>query len=212
MAQENTLAAFDLALLHGCDGFEFDVRCTSDQKGILCHDPAMAGLPIAETAYSVLLDQCQRISREAQTIPCIEDVIQRYNGRAYLDIELKVAGLEKKLVGLLEKFATDHYVVSSFLPEVLQTMHSLQPAIPLGWICDKQQTLARWHELPCTIVIPERKLVTQSLIDEIHSGGKKVFVWTVNQKEEMLQWAGFGADAIISDDTQLLGSVFPHLR
>jgi glycerophosphoryl diester phosphodiesterase len=120
--------------------------------------------------------------------------------------------LEKKLVTLVGSLAVNTYVVSSFLPEVLQTIYSLRPTVPLGWICDQEQALARWREIPCTVVISEYKLVTQTLIDEIHSAGKKIFVWTVNQEGEMLRLGKAGADAIISDDAGLLGRVFSGLR
>src|SRR5450755_4596674 len=35
---ENTLASFELCLEQGCDGFEFDVHCSSDKQGVICHD------------------------------------------------------------------------------------------------------------------------------------------------------------------------------
>ncbi len=46
-APENTLEAFDLALAHGCDGFEFDVRMTRDGRCVICHDPRLRGREIA---------------------------------------------------------------------------------------------------------------------------------------------------------------------
>jgi len=215
-APENTLAAFDLALTHGCDGFEFDVRSTADQRAILCHDPTLAGLTVAEAGYSAIQEKCRLNfsggKTGCETMPCLEDVIARYAGRAYLDIELKVAGLEEKVVALVRALAAHTYVVSSFAPEVLHTVYSLQPSISLGLICDRQAMLDLWPEAPCAIVIAERTLVSQPLIDAIHAGGKKVFVWTVNQKEEMLRLARAGVDAIISDDTELLGRTFPHVR
>jgi glycerophosphoryl diester phosphodiesterase len=216
-APENTLTAFDLALAHGCDGFELDVRYTADQRAILCHDAVLAGLPVAEAAYSAILQKYRAITpandrTDCEAIPCLEDVIARYAGRAYLDIELKVAGMEEKVVVLVASLAPNTYVVSSFLPEVLQAIHGLQPSIPLGLISDQQATLAQWREIPCAVVVSERKLVTQSLVDAVHNAEKKIFVWTVNQQEEMLRLAKAGVDGIISDDTELLGHTFPQLR
>ena len=51
---ENTLPAFNLALKHGCDGFEFDVRYSSDGQTVLCHDPFLNGLEIGATSHSEL--------------------------------------------------------------------------------------------------------------------------------------------------------------
>ena len=42
VAPENTFFAFDKALRAGCDGFEFDVRLSSDGRGVVCHDPISA--------------------------------------------------------------------------------------------------------------------------------------------------------------------------
>ena len=33
--KENTIEAFDLALQHGCHGFEFDVRLTGDRRAVI---------------------------------------------------------------------------------------------------------------------------------------------------------------------------------
>jgi glycerophosphoryl diester phosphodiesterase len=51
----------------------------------------------------------------------------------------------------------------------------------------------------------DESLVTQKLIRSLHSAGRKIFVWTVNDKPSMLRLAGWGVDAIISDKPQLLG-------
>ena len=44
---ENTLASFDLALQHGCDGFEFDVRLTACGTAVVCHDAKVGGITVA---------------------------------------------------------------------------------------------------------------------------------------------------------------------
>ena len=46
-APENTIEAFELALQHGCDGFEFDVRFTADAQAVICHDPKFNRVEIA---------------------------------------------------------------------------------------------------------------------------------------------------------------------
>ncbi len=53
-------------------------------------------------------------------------------------------------------------------------------------------------------VIPHRSLVKKALVQELHSAGRKIFVWTVNSKKEMLRLADLGVDGIISDNTELL--------
>ncbi len=48
-APENTIEAFELALQHGCEGLEFDVRLTADQQAVICHDPKFNRVEIARS-------------------------------------------------------------------------------------------------------------------------------------------------------------------
>jgi glycerophosphoryl diester phosphodiesterase len=190
---ENTLASFDLALAQGCDGFEFDVRLTADAQAVVCHDASFRGLKIAES------------SAEKLALPGLREVLARYQSTAFLDIELKVPGLEGVTVNLLRKLVPARgLVVSSFLPKVLQTVHDLDASIPLGLICETRAELSLWPQLPVRFVIPHYKLARKSLIDEIKAAGKKVMVWTVNVSIEMRRFSKWGVDGIISDHPRRL--------
>jgi len=200
-APENSLAAFDLALEHGCDGFEFDVRLTAERRAIICHDPKLAGIDVAHTSYT-------EIYPRAGGPPCLEHVLARFASRAFMDIELKVAGLEDAVfMCLQESPARRGYVVSSFLPEVVIAV--AERGLATGFICDTQRELARWTSLPGEYVIPHHKLVSRRLVEEIHAGGRKILVWTVNSERQMRRLAEWAVEAIISDDTALLAKTFP---
>ncbi len=190
---ENTLASFDLCLRHGCDGFEFDVRLSADGQAVICHDAIIGGMKIEDTAS------------ESLPLPILEDVLRQFAQRAFLDIELKVAGLGLKTLAELRKHSPQKgYVVSSFLPDVLAAIHDLDPAIPLGFLCETQGKLHGWREMPAEWVIPQFKLTDGKLIELVHAAGKRVMVWTVNRAERMSELAAWGVDAIISDETELM--------
>lgn len=191
---ENTFASFDQALADGCDGFEFDVRLTADRQAMICHDARSGGIEIARASAT-----------ECAGLPRLEDVLARYHKCAFLDIELKVEGLEKITIAALRKHSPRHgLVVSSFLPEVLTAIHEESADIPLGLICERREQLLRWKELPVAYVIPHQKLVRQELIREVKESGKKMLVWTVNSRAQMQRLREWGVDGIISDDTKLL--------
>jgi glycerophosphoryl diester phosphodiesterase len=185
---ENTLVSFDLALTQGCDGFEFDVRLTADGQAVVCHDATTGGLEIAKASF------------EALGLPLLREVLARYQSTAFLDIELKVPGVEKIAANMLHDLPLARgFVVSSFLPEVLETIHALDADIPLGLICETRMQLGLWSRLPIEYVIPHYKLVRQDLIGEIKAAGKKILVWTVNVAADMKLFARLGVDGIISD-------------
>ena len=193
---ENTLESFELCLQQGCDGFEFDVRRSADGKAVVCHDPMIRGVAIAKTPAAVL------------AVPTLGDVLRLFGGRAFLDIELKVSGLEAEAIALLRGHSPRKgYVVSSFKPEVLTAIHGCDPTIPLGFIWDRRDELNRWQELPVAWVIPQYELADQTLIEQVRASGKKVMVWTVNREDRMRRFAELGVDAVISDQTELAAQV-----
>jgi glycerophosphoryl diester phosphodiesterase len=190
---ENTLASFDLCLQHGCDGFEFDVRRSSDGQLVICHDPTTNGMNIETTAANRL------------TLPTLGEVLQQFSARAFLDIELKIAGMELQILAELRKRPPQKgYVVSTFLPEVLTILHGLDVSIPLGFLCEKRSDLQSWREAPAPWVIPHLRLADRQFIDAVHAAGKKIMLWTVNRADQMREFAEWGVDAIISDETALL--------
>jgi len=189
---ENTLASFERALADGCDGFEFDVRLTGDGQAVICHDPKIGNFQIARTK-----------AEQLSALPGLEDVFARYRNQ-FLDVELKVPGLEQIVVDQMKKIRLERFVISSFLPEVVKTLHALDPGLPLGLICETETQLQRWPTLPVQYVIPQYKLARLNLVRELKEANRKVIVWTVNRPINMQQFAAWGVDGIISDDTKLL--------
>jgi glycerophosphoryl diester phosphodiesterase len=192
--RENTFPAFDLALAHGCQGFEFDVRLTGDGQAVVCHDSKLKGIAIAKTAASRLAG-----------LPLLEDVLVRYRGRAFLDIELKVPGLAPHLLSLLSQHPPEcGYVVSSFLPTTVIELSRQRKSVVLGIICEKPRQLERWRELPVEYLIAHQSLITPGLVRDVHARRKNLFAWTVNNRKSMVRLARWGVDGIISDRTELL--------
>jgi glycerophosphoryl diester phosphodiesterase len=190
---EHTLASFELCLRHGCDGFEFDVRLSADGQAVICHDATIGGMKIKDTAS------------ESLPLPTLEDVLRQFAPGAFLDLELKVAGLGLQTLAELRKHPPQKgFVVSSFLPDVLTAIHDLDPAIPLGLLCETRGQLRGWREMPAEWVVPQFKLADGKLVELVHAAGKRIMVWTVNRAERMRELAELGVDAIISDETELM--------
>ena len=190
---ENTLASFDRALADGCDGFEFDVRLSEDEEAVVCHDPKVSGYDVSRTP-----------TKQLSQLPRLRDILQHYHD-SFLDIELKVKGLERITLDLFLRHKPRRgFVVSSFQPGVLKSVHALDATVPLGLICEFKNQLRQWNEIPVQYVIPRLDLAEPELIRRIKGAGKKVIVWTVNDPDNMLRLAEHGVDGIISDDTGLL--------
>jgi glycerophosphoryl diester phosphodiesterase len=192
---ENTVAAFDRCLEVGCDGFEFDIRLTASDRIVVCHDAKVQGITVSAADAAQL-----------RHLPQLQQVLRRYRRCGFLDIEIKVAGMEAKVLTALREYPMERdYVVSSFLPDVVLALKARSAAVPVGIICRTPSQLVAWRKLPADYLIVHESLVTQKLIRFVHSAGRKIFVWTVNDKPSMLRLAGWGVDALISDKPRLLG-------
>lgn len=200
---ENTLSAFEYALSHGCDGIEFDVRFSRDGRGVICHDPHFGDQDVSSTNYSQLM-------AGGNELACLEDVLNLFGQKAFLDIEVKVHGHEQQVVAALRSEPPSRgHIVSSFFPGVLLRLHLLDATLPLGYICDRSEYVNLWTELPVSVFVPQYDLVSQEMLDAVHRRGLKLFAWTVNLDADLLRLASWGVDGLISDDPALLSRTFP---
>jgi glycerophosphoryl diester phosphodiesterase len=200
-APENTIAAFDLALRHGVEGFEFDVRCTRSKESIVCHDNRFNRMMVRKRTLEQIHAKCSLDGKP----PCLEDVLELYSRTAFLNIEVKVRGMEDVVVQAIKRFPPQRgYFISSFLPSVVRKLNDLDSSLVLGAISKSYWHLRRWKALPVSYVVPHYGLLTPKLVKELHDAGKTVITWTVNDARKMVQLAEMGVDGIISDDTKLL--------
>jgi glycerophosphoryl diester phosphodiesterase len=194
---ENTVASFDLALAHGCDGFEFDVRRTADGRAVICHDPEVNDSEIARAGPGDLAD-----------LPELDQVLARYRASAFLDIELKIAGLEHAVLHSLRAHPPQRgYVISSFLPKVLRSLRELDQTLTLGLLCETHSQLSAWPKLSAQYVLPHYTLIDIDLLQQARAATRKIIAWTVNRKQDMLRFQEMGVDGIISDDTETLAGL-----
>jgi glycerophosphoryl diester phosphodiesterase len=204
---ENTLASFDLCLQHGCDGFEFDVRRTSDGVPVVCHDATFRGLRIAQTLERDLAPwQLQGF------LPTLEQVLSRYALLCFLDVEIKDPGIEPQIVDLLRRYTpVKGYVVTSFRPDILLRLRLMDSAVPLGLIWEEsisEERSTEWRSLPVAWALPKHSLLDGVLAAELLAAGKRIGTWTVNDPSEMKRLATLGAEILISDDTAGLANTF----
>jgi len=202
-APENTLAAFDLCLAHGCDGFELDVRRTQDRQIVVVHDADVSGREVASSTFAEL----QSVS--THPLPLLSEVLPRYAATAFINIEMKVEGMEADIASLLLQYPpTKGVVISSFLSPAIREFQAIAPDVPCGFICRDPELLRQWKTLPVSHLVLIGTLVSEELVNEIHQQRKQLWIWTLNTSDECRCAFSLGVDGIISDDSFLLGSLY----
>lgn len=200
---ENTLPSFEHALSQGADGFELDVRKTGDGQLIVVHGSVVGSHAVAATPF----DEIRNLP-EGSAIPLFEEVLKSFSSRTFLDIELKEPGYEAEAIELIKRHAdASRVMISGFHTEMLNRVHELLPEIRLGYIYNRTQDEVSRHNSPIDFVIPQFRLASRELIEEVHDEDLQVFAWTVNEEAEMRRLLALGVDGIITDEPGRLASV-----
>ncbi len=133
LALENTLEGIQAALKAGVDAIEFDIRITSDQKIVLCHDKHLGR--ISSHQHHVNDHPLKKLKKillhNGQKIPTLTEAI-KIAGTKPLFIEGKDDGWAQPLAVLLKKQKyTSTFRVISFNIQELYTFSLLAPKIPV---------------------------------------------------------------------------------
>ena len=115
--RENTIPAFYEGVLDGCNMFECDIRMTSDNVPVLCHDETITGtksgtsstLTIASSTYSALSELVLTTSAKYGDvkIPKLEDVLKfmrHYGLKATLELKVVTDACIEAVVALVKKY------------------------------------------------------------------------------------------------------------
>ncbi|MEZ5366401.1 MAG: glycerophosphodiester phosphodiesterase [Bryobacterales bacterium] len=193
---ENSLEGFERAIEMGVDGIELDVRMTgTDGKLVVLHGSVVGERSLKNSSYDQI-----RVTPEGQVVPLLEEVLEKIGKKTFLDIELKHDGCEEAATELIKKYCNpEKTMISGFDPKILETVHELLPELHLGFIFNRTQDEEQRHNAPVDVVIPQFRLASRELIEEIHEEGLRVWAWTVNEEAEIKRLLNLGVDGFITD-------------
>lgn len=215
-APENTFAAFDLALEQGAELLELDVHRTTDGYLVVQHDFSLSRTASATGQIGELtLEALRRYDVGAwkgprwagQCIPTLDEVLDRYGDRAFLNVEIKVdrrpyPTIEAQVArAIRQRGLFDRVVVSSFDLSTVERLRRVDPAVRTGLLTEQQpdETLLRAREIGAVAVHLEADMITAPRLDHAHRRGLGVLAWTVDDPVEMVRLTELGVDAIVSN-------------
>lgn len=225
VAPENTLIAYKKAIEMGADYAELDVRQTKDGAIVLMHDKTIHRTTgVKGFVWDFTLEELKQVEAgswfgeefRGEPIPTLEEVIRLVKGRMKLNIEVKISenepGIAQRVIDIVrsENFSKS-CIITSFDMETVKTFKAIAPDLKTGLIFDKEYR-SDVFEGNWEILSSNYELVDAEFMHLARNSGKKTYVWTVNDKEEMLRLIGLGVDGIITDKPDLLKSVLTELK
>ncbi len=204
---ENTLIAFEKAILLGCEGIELDVHLSADGKIIVIHDHTTDRVTGQSGVVEELtLSELKKMKVDgAHQIPLLSEVFDIVDHCCFINIELKTGKAAEPVLRLIEKYVAkgwrfSQFLISSFDWPALQHIRALHPEIPLGVLTETDLALAAAFAktIHAETIHPHFHLLNKENIKLLQKDFR-VFVWTVNEPEDILNMKSLGVEAIITD-------------
>jgi glycerophosphoryl diester phosphodiesterase len=195
---ENTLEAFEAAIVLGADMIELDVRRTRDGKLIVYHDARVKAVPTSSISYEAL-----RVKRTRARPPLLDDVLALTKDRIALNLELKEPGCVGDTIALLRPFGLERCVLTSFLDDVVRQSKALAPELRTGLLIATGLRRALTTRLPAvkadTLGL-HRRLADARALATIAAAGIPCVIWTVNATRPLDRYLGHPAvEGVITD-------------
>jgi glycerophosphoryl diester phosphodiesterase len=203
--RENTLSSFEAALSAGADGIELDVHATADGVVVVHHDPHVTGgLEIARTAWRVLQ---LAASGKGLEIPTLADVCELVDDRAELFVEIKGAGIERKVATVLRRHRGS-FAIHSFDHPTIRRLSHLDRRLRLGLLFEERtpDVVAMLAANGARDAWPQHAIVDARLVDAVHGAGGRVIAWTVNDPRDLARLAALDVDGLCTDDVSLVAA------
>lgn len=219
-APENTLAAFKLALEQGADAIELDAKLSADGQVVVIHDQTLdRTTPVTGRVQDFIMADLHRmdagshfdIAFQGEPIPTLDEVFKAVGQLTYINVELtNYATLHDKLPEKVAELVKHHKLqqrvfFSSFYVFNLIRIRRLLPEVPVGLLLPSgwkgklshfiSTGLLRYQSLH-----PGLRDVSLRLVKQTHKKGRLLFVYTVNQEEDMRRLFEMGVDGIFTAD------------
>ncbi len=206
---ENTLLSFQKGLQLHVDLIEMDVQVCSTGQVVVIHDAKVdrttngAGY-VAEKTFQELRSLN---AGKGQKIPTLQEVLDLVNKKIKVNIEIKGEGASKPVFDIMQMYidergwSWDHFLISSFNHYELLKFNRLTSkvkigaviaGIPIGYAeCAEKVNAFSLHS--------SKEFINKNLVDDAHKRGLKIFVYTLNDPDDIEKMKLLGVDGIFSN-------------
>lgn len=225
-APENTLAAFRHAIQLGMRFVELDVQMTADGELVVIHDETVDRTtnghgPVA--AYT--LEELRKLDAGShfgvqfagERIPTLREVLEMCTDAwVGVVVELKspalYPGLVEKTAALIDEMrrrGAENIWCISFDHSAIEQMRGIDATIPLGYLYEpnEQEFIEPDAQVQAYCPYFRTALAYPDQVAKAHELGKLVFVYTVDQEQDMRALLAAGIDGMVSDRPSVLRCV-----
>ena len=210
---ENSIEALEGAAEVGADYVEFDIILTKDNKFVVMHDynlKRLAGLNkrVQDMNFDEVVGLTIKQGDFTSKIPSLEEFVNKAKElNMNLVIELKPHGAEPSnyidiLIGEIKRLKLENYKFMSLNSKVMEELETKVPNLETGYVIPLQ--FGNFHRSNVDFFVIEDFSYRDRLVEQARKENKQVFVWTINDPALITKYLQSPADAIITDEPELV--------
>ena len=199
LAPENTLESLHAGIASGADMLEFDVRLTSDNVPILCHDASIYGKNVRKSTLNEL--------KFLGEITTLREVLDEFFGTILLNLEYKPNSDIDVIANILKteyvkrKGDWENIIISSFRVRTLSRLRELCPYANIALLHSiNPLAFVTYHRRLRLSAVGWHRLHVNSFATSIaHKAGLFTYVYTVNRPKAAILMSAKGIDGVVTD-------------
>ncbi|MGG5339191.1 glycerophosphodiesterase [Enterococcus pernyi] len=212
---QNTIAALEkMSKDYHPDYVEMDIQETKDGQFVVMHDFNLRNLTgVNKAPQDLTLAELEKLTvtenGAKEPLVSFDTYLNRANElNQKLLIEIKTTrkdsdDLVKNFVKKYEETILTHgHILQSLTYQTVSDLKAENPNFYVGYILPFN--LVGPPVTPADFLTMEYSTINRNFIDSAHQDGKKVYVWTPNESDDMSRMMFYGVDGIITDDMQAL--------
>ena len=210
---ENSIEALEGAAEVGADYVEFDIILTKDNKFVVMHDfnlKRLVGLNkrVQDMNFDEVVGLTIKQGDFTSKIPSLEEFVNKAKElNMNLVIELKPHGAEPPnyidiLIDEVKRLKLENYKFMSLNSKVMEELETKVPNLETGYVIPLQ--FGNFHRSNVDFFVIEDFSYRDRLVEQARKENKQVFVWTINDPALITKYLQSPADAIITDEPELV--------
>ncbi len=219
---ENTVTAVDGAIKSDADFAELDIQLSKDKIPVVIHDSNLSRLAqsnhsVSDLTFEELTQYSLSQNGQIDQIPSLEEIMASQGGQIRLLIELKVSSADEKeplVDAVLALIDTYHFsnrcMIMSLDYDMVHMVQQKNPELIAGYCMFGNfgdATVQSLLDLEVDFLAIEENMVTKDFVTTCRRAWLPVYVWTVDDKEQMERYLDMGVIGLISDKPYLVREV-----
>jgi len=203
---ENSISSFRKAIELKADGIELDVHLCKSGEPVVIHDETVDRTTNGKgTVATLTLSQLRSLEiAPGETIPTLEEVLQKLGNDIHYFIEIKAAEAALPVADIMSRYAKQGYGklhIISFNHEALHMVAKNFKGLSIGASFEEMtDDFAEYaRAIGAYTICPNFKSLTAQYLEQARQAELEVIAWTANESADIEMLKELRVDGIISD-------------